>query len=71
MGSVVTAITETVAKAAPFLRKIQPWITWIQIGIMVISWLRKPDIPDTPSMENISEQIAKGILVNKTSSNAP
>ena len=51
--------------------KIGGWITAIQVGIMVISWLRKPDIPDSPTMDNIPEQNAKGVLVNKTSANAP
>ena len=47
------------------------WVTAIQVGMMVISWLRKPDIPDTPTMDNVPEQNAKGVLVNKTSANAP
>ncbi len=55
----------------PFLKTIQPWLSWINIGIMVISWLKKPDTPDTPNLDGQPEQIAKGILVNKTSSNAP
>ena len=37
---------------------------------MVISWLKKPDDPDTPNMDGQAEQNAKGVLVNKTSSNA-
>ena len=70
----VSFVTGAVTKAAPvlkFFKKWSPWLTYIQIGIQVISWLRKPDIPDSPTMENIPEQNAKGILVNKTSSNAP
>ncbi len=51
--------------------KIGGWITAIQVGIMVISWLRKPDIPDSPNMDNVPEQNAKGVLVNKTSANSP
>ena len=43
----------------------------IQIGMMVISWLRKPDTPDTPTMELQAEQNAKGVLLNKISANSP
>ena len=72
--SVFNWVASTAAKAAPalrFLKRWSPWLTYIQIGIQVISWLRKPDIPDTPNLDGQPEQIAKGILVNKTSSNAP
>jgi hypothetical protein len=71
VSSVVDWVVSTAAKAAPFLRKFTPWITYIQFAIAVISWLKKPDIPDSPTMESIPEQNAKGVLVNKTSSNAP
>ena len=71
LSKAVSVVTGAVAKAAPFLKTIQPWLTYIQVAIAVISWLRKPDIPNTPTMENIPEQNAKGVLVNKTSSNSP
>ena len=71
ISKAVSVVTGAVAKAAPFLKTIQPWLTYIQVAIAVISWLRKPDVPDTPTMENIPEQNAKGVLVNKTSSNSP
>ena len=64
-------VAEKAAPFVPFFKTIQPWLTWINVGIMVISWLKKPDIPDTPNLDGQPEQIAKGILVNKTSSNAP
>ena len=74
IGSVFSWVANTAAKAAPYLKWLKPfstWLTYINMAIMVISWLRKPDIPDSPTMESIPEQIAKGILLNKTSSNAP
>ena len=71
VSSIVNWAVSTAAKAAPFLKTIAPWISYIQMAIMVISWLKKPDIPDTPNLDGQPEQIAKGILVNKTSSNAP
>ncbi len=69
--SVFNWAVSTVAKVAPVFKTIAPWISYIQIAIAVISWLKKPDIPDTPTMENVPEQTAKGILLNKVSSNAP
>jgi predicted phage tail protein len=63
-----------ISKAAPalkFLQKWAPWISYISMGIQVISWLRKPDTPDIPNMDGQAEQNAKGVLINKTSSNAP
>ena len=45
--------------------KYQGWFTAISIGIQVISWLSKPKMPDTPDMDNLAEQNAKGILLNK------
>jgi len=80
VSSFTSFVTGTVTKYAPQLVKaigkmkdwkIGGWITAIQVGMMVISWLRKPDIPDAPTMDNLPEQNAKGVLVNKTSANAP
>jgi len=79
-SSAVSTITGAATKYAPQIVKavgkmkgwnIGTWVTYIQIGMMVISWLRKPDTPDSPTMDNSPEQNAKGILVNKISSNAP
>jgi len=69
-SSVFNWVVSTAAKAAPFLSKITPWISYINMAIMVISWIKKPDQPDTPNMDGQAEQNAKGVLVNKTSSNA-
>ncbi len=73
VGGIISAGTKAVkviSKVSKFFSKYSAWITAINIGIMVISWLRKPDTPDTPNMDNIAEQNAKGVLVNKTSSNS-
>jgi len=70
IGSIFSWVATAVKTVAPFFKKITPWLTYIQIAIAVISWLRKPDQPDTPNMDGQAEQIAKGVLVNKTSSNA-
>ena len=70
MGEVVDKGIKFVSKASKFFGKYSSWISWISIGIQVISWLRKPDQPDTPNMDGQPEQNAKGVLVNKTSSNA-
>ena len=73
LSSIVSGAVSFVANVtkSPLFKKIAPWLTYIQVAIAVISWLRKPDLPDTPNMDNIPEQTAKGILLNKTSSNAP
>ena len=73
IGDAFSWVANTAAKAAPYLKWLKPfstWLTYINMGIMVISWLRKPDTPDTPNMDGQAEQNAKGVLVNKTSSNA-
>ena len=70
ISGVFNWVVSTAAKAAPFLSKITPWISYINMAIMVISWIKKPDQPDTPNMDGQAEQNAKGVLVNKTSSNA-
>ena len=67
----IAPVVEFVAPVVKFFQKYSAWISAIQIGIMVISWLRKPDMPDTPNMDNVPEQNAKGVQVNKTSSNSP
>ena len=77
MGSVVEAVTSFVSsgtkafgKISKFWGKYSSWFSFISIGIQVISWLMKPDMPDTPNMDNLPDQTAKGILVNKTSANS-
>ena len=54
MGSIVKAFTggvskvaSVVANVAPFFKTIAPWISYINMAIMVISWIKKPDQPDT------------------------
>jgi len=71
MDNVVAPVVEFVAPKLKFFQQYSSWFTAISIGIQVISWLKKPDTPDTPNMDSIPEQVAKGVLVNKTSSNAP
>ena len=67
---VVETTTKVFGKAKDFFGKYSSWFTWISIGIQVISWLRKPDEPDIPHYDNVAEQMAKGVLVNKASSNS-
>ena len=67
----VTSVVKTVASVSKFFGKYSGWMSAIQIGMMVISWLRKPDTPDTPTMELQAEQNAKGVLLNKISANSP
>ena len=69
--SVVAPVVKFVAPYVKFLQKYSGWISAISIGIQVIGWLKGPETPDTPNMDNMPEQVAKGVLVNKTSSNAP
>ena len=70
-AEVIAPVVKFVAPYVKFLQKYSGWISAISIGIQVIGWLKKPDTPDTPNMDSIPEQVAKGVLVNKTSSNAP
>ncbi len=71
MGGAAKSVVKAVASVSKFFGRYSGWISAIQIGIQVISWLRKPDIPDTPTMELQTEQNAKGILLNKISANSP
>ena len=64
-----TSTVSSISPALKFLKPLSTWISYINMGIMVISWLKKPDTPDTPNMDGQAEQNAKGVLVNKTSSN--
>ena len=65
VSDAISVVTGAAEKYAPQLVKalgkmkdwkIGGWITAIQVGIMVISWLRKPDIPDSPNMDNVPEE---------------
>ena len=69
--SFVAPAVKFIAPYVKFLQKYSGWISAISIGIQVIGWLKGPETPDTPNMDNMPEQVAKGVLVNKTSSNAP
>jgi len=80
ISGAISSVVNAATKYAPQIVKamgrmkgwnIGGWITAIQVGMMVIAWLKKPDIPDSPNMDNVPEQNAKGVLVNKTSANAP
>jgi len=64
MGNIVKSITSIVKTGSS-------WLSWINIAVMAMSWFKQPDTPDTPNMDGQAEQNAKGVLVNKTSSNAP
>ena len=70
MADIVDTATKTVSKVSKFFGKYSSWFTWISIGIQVIGWLRKPDEPDIPHYDNVAEQMAKGVLINKASSNS-
>ncbi len=67
----VTGNVRALSKISDFWGKYQGWFTAISIGIQIISWLNKPKMPDTPTMDNASEQNAKGVLLNKQSANGP
>ena len=60
-----TPIGRIVAKAVPFL---SPILSTISIVSAALTWLRKPDEPEF-NFDSTPENIAKGILVNKTSAN--
>ena len=60
-----TPIGKIVAKAVPFL---SPILSTISIVSAALTWLRKPDEPEF-NFDTTPENIAKGILVNKTSAN--
>ena len=71
MGGAVSSVVRAVSKVSTFWGKYSGWFSAISIGIQVISWLRKPEVPDTPQMDTQAEQNAKGIMINKQSANAP
>ena len=62
LGSTVGSV---VAKFVPWL---SPILSFISIVSTALTWLRKPDEPEF-NFDTTAENIAKGILVNKTSAN--
>ena len=66
-GDVVGGVTRGLSNISSFWAKYQGWFTAISIGIQIIGWLNKPKMPDTPNMDNVPEQNAKGVLLNKIS----
>ena len=60
-----SALGSAVAKFVPFL---SPILSFISIVSTALTWLRKPDEPEF-NFDTTAENIAKGILVNKTSAN--
>ena len=60
-----TVLGKAVAKFIPFL---SPILSTISIVSAALTWLRKPDEPEF-NFDSTPENIAKGILVNKTSAN--
>ena len=61
LGSVVSFVK-------PFIPIISPIITTISLVATAITWLRKPDEPEF-NTDITPENIAKGVLLNKTSAN--
>ena len=61
LGSVVSVVK-------PFIPIISPIITTISLVATAITWLRKPDEPEF-NTDITPENIAKGVLLNKTSAN--
>ena len=60
-----TVLGKAIAKFVPFL---SPILSTISIVSAALTWLRKPDEPEF-NFDSTPENIAKGILVNKTSAN--
>jgi hypothetical protein len=59
------AVGKVIGKFIPFL---SPILSTISIVSMALTWLRKPDDPEF-NFDTTPENIAKGVLVNKTSAN--
>ena len=60
-----TAIGKLVAKVVPFL---SPILSVVSIVSTALTWLRKPDEPEF-NFDSTAENIARGILLNKTAAN--
>ena len=60
-----TVLGKAVAKFIPFL---SPILSTISIVSAALTWLRKPDEPEF-NFDSTPENIAKGVLVNKTAAN--
>ena len=73
VGSITKAVSSVIsspvgriiAKAVPFL---SPILSFVSIVSTALTWLRKPDEPEF-NFDTTAENIAKGVLVNKTSAN--
>ena len=59
------AVGKVIAKFIPWL---SPILGFVSIVATALTWLRKPDDPEF-NFDTTAENIAKGILVNKTSAN--
>ncbi len=59
------AIGKVIGKFIPFL---SPILSTISIVSMALTWLRKPDEPEF-NFDTTAENIAKGVLLNKTAAN--
>ena len=60
-----TVLGKAIAKFVPFL---SPILSTISIVSAALTWLRKPDEPEF-NFDSTPENIAKGVLVNKTAAN--
>jgi hypothetical protein len=69
-GSFFSSVAKVVGIIAsnPIVKFISPILSTISIVSTALTWLRKPDEPDF-NFDTTSENIAKGVLVNKTSAN--
>ena len=59
------AVGKVIGKFIPFL---SPILSTISIVSMALTWLRKPDEPEF-NFDTTAENIAKGVLLNKTAAN--
>ena len=59
------AVGKVIGKFIPFL---SPILSTMSIVSMALTWLRKPDEPEF-NFDTTAENIAKGVLLNKTAAN--
>ena len=69
-GSFFNSITKVIGSVAnnPMMSWISPILSFVSVVSMAMTWLRKPDEPEF-NFDTTAENVAKGILVNKTSAN--
>tara|TARA_R110002110_G_scaffold245377_1_gene461790 strand:+ start:1091 stop:4105 length:3015 start_codon:yes stop_codon:yes gene_type:complete len=69
-GSFISSVARVagIVSKSPLLKFISPILSTISIVSMALTWLRKPDEPES-NFDTTAENIAKGVLVNKTSAN--